>query len=83
MALFVVEAALDKDAGVWYVVDSNVPGLITEAASFDALCDKVLALTPELLTLNGWTDEDEGGLPAEIPIQIIAHRSSKIRLAAA
>lgn len=82
MALFVVEAALDKDAGVWYVVNSNIPGLITESATFDALCDKVLALAPELLMLNGWTGED-GQVPAEIPIQIIAHRSSKIKLAAA
>ena len=77
MALLVVKAAFDRDAGVWYVADSDVPGLTTEAATFDALCDKVTAIAPELLALNGW----EGG--PDIALEIIAHATSKVRLAAA
>jgi hypothetical protein len=59
MALLVVKAAFDRDAGVWYVSDSEVPGLATEAASFDALCEKVTAFTPDLLALMGWECEGE------------------------
>ena len=35
MTLFVVRAARDNEAGVWYVSESDVPGLATEAESFD------------------------------------------------
>ena len=77
MALLVVKAAFDRDAGVWHVSDSEVPGLVTEASSFDALCAKVLAMAPDLLALNGWE-----GSP-EVAIEIIAHATSKVTLAAA
>lgn len=59
MALLLVKADFDRDAGVWYVSQSDVPGLSTEASSFDLLCEKVLSMAPELLELNGWTDEGE------------------------
>jgi hypothetical protein len=81
MALLVVRAALDTEAGVWYVADSDVPGLATEAASFDELCRKILIMVPELLDANGWDGDPEGG--TEIPIEIIASRSSRIRRTAA
>ena len=61
MALLVVRAALDTEAGVWYVADSDVPGLATEAASFDELCRKILIMVPELLDANGWDGDPEGG----------------------
>ena len=77
MALLLVKAAFDREAAVWYVSDTDVPGLATEAASFDALCEKVLAIAPELLELNGWQDG------REVVIEIIAHATSKVRLAAA
>ena len=77
MALLVVKASFDREAGVWFVSDTEVPGLSTEAPSFDALCEKVLNLAPELLELNGWQDG------REVAIEIIAHATSKVRLAAA
>lgn len=77
MTLLLVKAALDREAGVWYVAETDVPGLATEAPSFDALCERVTALTPELLELNGWEQD------SEIALEIIAHASSKVRLAAA
>lgn len=81
MAMLVVRAALDTEAGVWYVADSDIPGLATEAASFDELCRKILIMVPELLDANGWDGDHDGG--TEIPIEIIASRSSRIRRAAA
>ena len=77
MSLLLVKAAFDREAGVWFVSDSDVPGLATEAPSFDLLCEKVEAMVPELLELNGW---QEG---REVAIEIIAHATSKFRLAAA
>jgi hypothetical protein len=77
MTLLVVKASYDRDAGVWYVSDSEVPGLATEASSFDALCQRVLDMVPELLELNGWQDR------GELALEIIAHTTSKVRLAAA
>ena len=77
MALLVVKASFDRDAGVWYVSDTEVPGLATEASSFEALCERVVELAPELLELNGWQDG------REVAIEIIAHTTSKVRLAAA
>lgn len=77
MSLLVVKAAFDRDTGVWYVSDTEVPGLSTEAPSFDALCEKVLIMAPELLELNGWQDG------REVAIEIIAHTTTKVRLAAA
>jgi hypothetical protein len=81
MALLVVRAALDAEAGVWYVTGSDVPGLATEAQSFDELCQKILVMVPELLDANGWEGDPEGG--TEIPIEIIASRSSRVRRVAA
>lgn len=77
MALLVVKAAHDRDAGVWYISETEVPGLATEATTFDELCNKVLAMAPELLELNGWEDG------REVAIEIIAHSTSKVSLAAA
>jgi hypothetical protein len=77
MTLLVVKAAFDREAGVWYVSDSDVPGLATEASSFDLLCEKVIVMAPELLELNGGPDE------REVAIEIIAHATSKVKLAAA
>ncbi len=77
MTLFIVKAALDSEAGVWYVADSDIPGLVTEAPTFDELCKKIPVMAAELLPLNGWTGS------TEVPIEIIAHTTSKAKLAAA
>lgn len=82
MALFVVKAVRDNEAGVWYVSESDVPGLATEAENFDELCKKILIMVPELLELNGWDENNNNG-SGEVPIEIIASRSGRVRLVAA
>lgn len=47
-----VFANWDADARMWYVVESDIPGLVTEAATWDALVARVVAVAPELLELN-------------------------------
>lgn len=49
----VVNAFWDEQASVWVATSEDVPGLITEAPSVDALVEKLSKMVPELLALNG------------------------------
>jgi predicted RNase H-like HicB family nuclease len=49
---FLVTAAWDDEAGVWVATSDDIPGLITEAATLDALLERVVAVAPELLEDN-------------------------------
>lgn len=83
MKLFVVKVAFDEEAGVWFVESSDVPGLATEADTFDELAAKLQVMVPELIELNGPDGDDDDGVPYDdVPIEIIAHRFSRVRLAA-
>ena len=72
--LIVVRATWDRDAGVWVAVSSDLPGLITEAASLDELDRKLPGLIQDLLE-DGDNNED-----IDIPIEIVASRSSRVRV---
>lgn len=50
---FYVHAEWDDDAQVWVASSEAVPGLVTEAATTEALMDKLRAMIPELLVANG------------------------------
>lgn len=52
MRLIVVTAKYDDEANVWYVEESNVPGLRTEAPSIEALRAKLPALIEDLVEVN-------------------------------
>ena len=49
---FTVKAEWDDEAAVWYVADSDVPGLSGEGATLDALLEKLRDRIPELVALN-------------------------------
>jgi hypothetical protein len=68
--LIVVRATWDKEAHVWTAESSDLPGLVTEAASLDELDQKLPSLIRDLL-------EDEGG-SFEVPVEVIASFSKKI-----
>jgi hypothetical protein len=48
-----VEARWDSEAGVWVAESEDIPGLVAEAESMNALVEKVRVLVPELFQLNG------------------------------
>jgi len=48
----VVAAFWDEEARVWVAGSDDVPGLITEASTLEALIAKLRVLIPELLELN-------------------------------
>jgi len=48
-----VNAEWDPEAKVWVATSDDVPGLITEAETVEALTEKISVLVPELLEANG------------------------------
>jgi hypothetical protein len=72
--IIVVKAHFDPDAGVWYTESSDIHGLRIEAASLDALVERIPGAVQDLL-------EDDGGETVrEIPIEVIAHASTRVRI---
>ena len=54
---------------MWYVSESNVPGLATEAATLEAMESKLLRMVPELLELNASLPPREA-----VPFELIARK---------
>ena len=50
---YFVRAEWDADAGVWVASSDDVPGLVTEASTLEALDTKLQSMVPELLEANG------------------------------
>lgn len=70
-----VNAEWDAEASVWVATSDDVPGLVTEAESVEALATKLAVLIPELLEANG---RIAGNAVREVPINLIAHREQLI-----
>ena len=69
----------DEDAGVWYISDTDFPGLVAEADSQRRLVRKVRELVPELYEVNRHLfDEPPSGA---IPLQVKSSRLETIKLA--
>ena len=50
---YIIRFIWDCDTGVWIATSDDVPGLVLESGSFDALVERVRFAVPELLELNG------------------------------
>ncbi len=72
-----VYAEWDPKAKVWVATSDDVPGLITEAETIEALTEKLSLMIPELLEANGTLP---GNAIREVPINLIAHREQLISL---
>lgn len=68
-----VKAAYDPEANVWYVEESNLPGLSAEAESVDALAAKLPGMVIDLFEENGF-DFEESEADSTPPIELIAHK---------
>lgn len=49
---YVINFTWDNEAGVWIATSDDVPGLVLESGSFDALLERTRYAIPELLILN-------------------------------
>ena len=72
-----MNAEWDHDAHVWGATSDNVPGLITEADTMEALAQKLTFMIPDLLEANRAI---AGGTIRDILINLIAHREQLISI---
>ena len=73
-----IEAVWDPEASVWVAESDDVPGLATEAATMEALIEKLRVLVPELLEANGMELPIQGH---ELPFDLTASRHDFARIA--
>jgi hypothetical protein len=74
-----VNCSWDDEARVWYVEDSNVPGLAAEAPTVEAMNTLLQSRIPELIQLNMpdfVTDPQRSSF-----FELIAHRQQSVALA--
>lgn len=73
-----VRAAWDDEAQVWYVAESDLPGLNAEGETLEQLHRKLQTLIPELVVLNrhliDWAPD------GDLPIHVMAERSETLRI---
>ena len=68
--IFFIRAEWDEEASVWVATSDDVPGLVTEADTLEALSAKLEIMVPELLEANGLS------FGAEVPYELLARRFS-------
>ncbi len=71
MKVIVVSAEWDDEAKVWVAEGTNLAGLVTEAATLEALRARLALVVPDLLEEYGEDDRD-------ISIELIAHSHDHI-----
>jgi len=67
-----VKAGFDEEAGVWFVADCSVAGLVTEASTLDALFEKVALMAVDLLDL------DDKAATEYVPVHLLAQRDARV-----
>lgn len=77
--VFQIRCDWDPEAEVWYVSDSDVPGLVAEAATPEDMQRLLQARIPELLELNLPNLLARG--ECEVPIELLLSQRSMVRIA--
>ncbi len=68
---YFVRAEWDDEAAVWVATSDDVPGLVTEAPTLEALDAKLKIMVPELLQANGCMPAD-----GRVAVELLARRFS-------
>ena len=76
--MIVVKAIHDAEAGVWLVESADVPGLNLEGDTLEELAGKLPDAILDLLEAGGDTEGD-----IDVPVELIAHASTRVRKPAA
>ena len=71
-----VKAEWDPEANVWVATSDDLPGLVTEAETVEALQQKLAVMIPDLLEANGSSATEI----RNIPMNLIAHREAMISI---
>jgi predicted RNase H-like HicB family nuclease len=81
MALWTLHAAYDPEAQIWYTLDCDVPGLITEGETLERLRKRAVAVLPELVQDNAHLlSEDRRAGPHSL--RLVAFQESTVSIAA-
>jgi hypothetical protein len=56
MAEYLINLTWDNEASVWIATSDDIPGLVLESGSLDALIERVRFAAPELLSLSKKTE---------------------------
>ncbi len=75
----VVRAMWDEDARVFVATSDDVPRLVTEAETLEALRRKLDVMIPELLELNGGSEPFSND---EAELIVLSEHHSRVRLRA-
>ena len=73
MQELLIKLTWDDEARVWIAESADVPGLVLESGSFDALIERVRVTVPELLELNGTA-------PASCQLRMVSERCERLAM---
>ena len=73
MEELLIKLTWDSEARVWIAESDDVPGLVLESGSFDALIERVRVTVPELLELNGTA-------PASVQLRMVSERCERLAM---
>lgn len=73
MQELLIKLTWDDEARVWIAESDDVPGLVLESGSFDALIERVRVTVPELLELNGT-------VPAPVQLRMVSERCERLAM---
>lgn len=81
MTLWTLHAAYDPEAQIWYTLDCDVPGLVTEGETLERLRARAVAVLPELIADNAaYIAEDRRNGPHSL--RLVAFHESTVPVAA-
>ena len=70
---YIVNLIFDEEAAVWVATSQDIPGLVLESGSFDALLERVKVAAPELLALDA-------AKSAPLTLNFLSQRRERIAL---
>lgn len=68
-----IKVIWDAEACVWVAESEDVPGLVLESGSFDALVERLRYTVPEMLELNG-------GEKGPVQLNVISERLEQVAI---
>jgi len=73
MQELLIKLTWDAEARVWIAESDDVPGLVLESGSFDALIERVRVTVPELLELNG-------SVKSPVQLRMVSERCERLAM---
>lgn len=74
MEELLIKMIWDPEAAVWIAESDDVPGLVLESGSFDALVERVRFAVPELMELNG------AAAAAPLQLHMVSERRERLTM---